>query len=330
VRFDRQFLECEFTRIGYAFPDCYALCTLQLAGGKLVDCCRDFGVPLDDAHQALADARAAAGLLVCLLREASDRREVLTRLPPISWPALTMEGKPPYPRSEARRRWAEPPGYVARLLTLVRGRPAAMELPEAALAYRELLDRVLEDRRVEDAEADALVEIAQRWGLAGQEIDQFHRKYLDALAAAAVADGTVSNSEQRDLAHVARLLGLQGVDLGAVLDQAARTAAAQNIPAPSCEARPIGGSVESLAGQTVCFTGELQCSICGELITREQAEEFARNAGLKTAGSVTKALNILVVADPNTQSGKAKKARQYGVRVLHEPVFWKSLGISVE
>jgi DNA polymerase-3 subunit epsilon len=46
--------------------------------------------------------------------------------------------------------------------------------------------------------------------------------------------------------------------------------------------------------------------------------------------SVTKELDLLVVADPNTQSGKAKKARKYGTRIVHEPVFWRSLGIAVD
>ena len=55
VRFDRQFLECEFNRIGHAFPDCHALCTLKMGGGKLSDCCRDFGIPFDDAHEARPD-----------------------------------------------------------------------------------------------------------------------------------------------------------------------------------------------------------------------------------------------------------------------------------
>jgi DNA polymerase-3 subunit epsilon len=45
---------------------------------------------------------------------------------------------------------------------------------------------------------------------------------------------------------------------------------------------------------------------------------------------VTKKLDILVVADPHTQSGKARKARQYGTRIVHEPVFWQMLGVTVK
>jgi DNA polymerase-3 subunit epsilon len=57
---------------------------------------------------------------------------------------------------------------------------------------------------------------------------------------------------------------------------------------------------------------------------------LARRAGLEPVDGVTKKLDMLVVGDPETLSGKAKKAHQYGVRILHEPVFWKLLGVEVE
>ena len=83
-------------------------------------------------------------------------------------------------------------------------------------------------------------------------------------------------------------------------------------------------------GMTVCFTGECACCIRGQLISREVAMQIASEKGLLVMPSVTKKLDLLVVADPNTQSGKANKARQYGIRIVHEPVFWRSLGIAVD
>jgi DNA polymerase-3 subunit epsilon len=67
----------------------------------------------------------------------------------------------------------------------------------------------------------------------------------------------------------------------------------------------------------------------GEAITREMAAGLAARRGMIVAESVTKKLDLLVVADPLTQSGKAKKARQYGIRIMHEPVFWRVLGLEV-
>jgi DNA polymerase-3 subunit epsilon len=48
------------------------------------------------------------------------------------------------------------------------------------------------------------------------------------------------------------------------------------------------------------------------------------------ASNVTRKLDLLVVADPDTQSGKAKKARDYGVRVVADNVFWRMIGVTVD
>ena len=58
------------------------------------------------------------------------------------------------------------------------------------------------------------------------------------------------------------------------------------------------------------------------------AEQLAADAGLRVMERVTKKLDMLVVADPASQSGKAKKAREYGIRILAEPVFWRLLGLN--
>jgi len=66
------------------------------------------------------------------------------------------------------------------------------------------------------------------------------------------------------------------------------------------------------------------------MISRDVAEALAAQAGLVVADSVTKKLDLLVLADPLTQSGKAEKARRYGIRIMHEPVFWRAIGVDVE
>ncbi len=43
-----------------------------------------------------------------------------------------------------------------------------------------------------------------------------------------------------------------------------------------------------------------------------------------------RAPSICVVADPDTQSGKAKEAREYGTRIMAEAAFWKAIGANVE
>jgi len=57
---------------------------------------------------------------------------------------------------------------------------------------------------------------------------------------------------------------------------------------------------------------------------------YAAAAGLVVAPRVTKALDVLVVADPDSLSSKARKAREYGTRIMAEAVFWQAIGVSVE
>jgi DNA polymerase-3 subunit epsilon len=106
-----------------------------------------------------------------------------------------------------------------------------------------------------------------------------------------------------------------------------RAALEEQLAAPSPAQR---FQTECLQGKTVCFTGELLGLLDGERITRKTAEAMAVQAGLEVLPNVTRRLDILVVADPHTQSGKAEKARQYGTRVLAETAFWKAIGAKIE
>jgi DNA polymerase-3 subunit epsilon len=118
VRFDHQFIESEFSRIGSPLPQCFTICTMQIAGGgTLTECCRDYGIPLaGDAHHALADARATARLLSILLPDQPRLIQKLSRLMPIQWPPIRSTGKQPITRDESRRRQTEPPTFLQRLL----------------------------------------------------------------------------------------------------------------------------------------------------------------------------------------------------------------------
>jgi DNA polymerase-3 subunit epsilon len=326
VRFDQQFMESEFSRIDSPIPQCFTLCTMQLAGGgRLSKCCGDYGIPLSgEAHHALADARATARLLSILLSDHPRIVQELSRLTPIQWPAIRSTGKQPITRDESRRHQTEPPKFLQRLLGRMHNGAKPIATDGAEMAYAALLDRILEDRHVDESEADALVEMAAKWGLSGEQIRLAHREYVNQLAIAAVADGVVTDVERRDLNLVARLLGQEKQDLEEILREAAVKVASMPLSAPATP------SVDAnLNGRRVCFTGELQCRYNGQLIPRELAEELAASAGLIVSDSVTKKLDLLVLADPHSQSGKAKKARQYGIRIMHEPVFWKAIGVEV-
>ncbi|MBX7104610.1 MAG: 3'-5' exoribonuclease [Gemmataceae bacterium] len=325
VRFDRLFIDTEFSRIGCDLPDYSTMCTMQLAGGgKLRDCCRQYSITQSgEGHSALDDALAAARLLVAVFEEEPHTIRQLKRNA-VPWPKLGAPVRQPITREQSRQRQAAPPEYIQRLMDRRGSEPFSVASDGAMMAYGALLDRVLEDRRVDSAEADALVEMANRWGLNRNQIVAAHRDYLLQLAIAAVADGVVTDSERRDLKMVAKLLGQPSEELDQVL-----TEAASRIAEVGGAKKSPASANESLAGKRVCFTGELQCTCDGTLISRDKAEALATAAGLVPVGNVSKKLDLLVLADPNSQSGKAKKARDLGVRIIHEPLFWKSIGVRV-
>ncbi len=89
------------------------------------------------------------------------------------------------------------------------------------------------------------------------------------------------------------------------------------------------GNRNDLSGKAVCFTGEITSFFQGERITRAVAENLAARAGLKVLANVTRKLDILVVADPETISPKAKKARDNGTRIMAQAAFWKTIGVDV-
>jgi DNA polymerase III epsilon subunit-like protein len=326
VRFDRQFLACECSRMGYDWPECPALCTMHLAGrGKLEACCERHGIGLDgEAHCALTDARATARLLACLLIGNRAAHSLMRSCPQIAWPAVPPGTRQPVTRQASRQCQDRPPDYLEHLLDNITAETMPRDLDAAALDYIGLLDRVLEDRRIDDCEVEELSEMAGHWGLDANQVLRVHRLYVDHVAAAAVADGIVTEAERRDLAMVCHLLGDSRTDLDAILSEASKGIEDTDFPSPMQSA-----DREISAGTTVCFTGMSCCSLSGKPISRAKAARLAEEANLEVLSGVTKKLDILVVADPNTQSGKAKKAREYGTRVLHEPVFWAAIGVDV-
>ncbi|MBI4586447.1 MAG: NAD-dependent DNA ligase LigA [Planctomycetes bacterium] len=94
-------------------------------------------------------------------------------------------------------------------------------------------------------------------------------------------------------------------------------------PAPGA---PVKGK---FSGMTFCFTGAVESTnpATGKRWTRKELEDLVRSLGGKPLSDVTGALNYLVMADPESTSSKAQKARQLGTRILSEEEFLKMTGV---
>lgn len=322
ARFDSGFLEHELARLGMNVSPLPTLCTMVLAGklrlgggqSRLSDCCATVGVTATDSHTAAGDALACAGLLAECIRASKPQsvEEAISGRPLSagSWPKSDSRA-PCRIRGEIAGAVQEP-SFLAKLVQGIEMSPGVDALLVAP--YLDVLDRAIEDRRLSSTEQEELAATATALGLNADRVRKLHGDYVATLVALARRDGVVTDRERADLVLVAEALGIAGVDelLNRPLDAGEDS---------SAEA--------GLAGKSVCFTGALTCHYEGALVTRELAQELAEVAGLVVAPRVTKKLDILVVADPNSLSGKAKKAREYGIRIVAETAFWSMIGIEV-
>jgi hypothetical protein len=75
-------------------------------------------------------------------------------------------------------------------------------------------------------------------------------------------------------------------------------------------------------GARICFTGTAQ-DAAGRIVEREEMERLAQKAGLAPVKSVTKTrCEVLVTAEAGSQSGKARKAQEYGKPVFSADEFF--------
>jgi DNA polymerase III epsilon subunit-like protein len=226
IRFERDFVSAEFSWAGVFLPQIPSLCTLELAykmepsllNHRLASCCAAAGVPYYASHTALGDARAEADLLrrYLLQAEAGGMTSiesfgcVPSIFPSDDWPDLPRTGR-------RRARTGDGTGvavpYLARLVASL----GSVQTSEKLAPYMDLLDRVLEDSQVTEAEAGALRTTADQWGLSMEDVLAAHHDYLESLVAAAVEDGRVTTTEHRDLEAVAHLLAVDSSMLEALL-----------------------------------------------------------------------------------------------------------------
>jgi DNA polymerase-3 subunit epsilon len=80
--------------------------------------------------------------------------------------------------------------------------------------------------------------------------------------------------------------------------------------AKAAASSPVATSFQLRLGDQICLTGQMNHP-------REAIEGLLIERGLCVAG-LSKQTRLLVAADPDSQSGKATKARSYGVPIVAE------------
>jgi len=188
------------------------------------------------------------------------------------------------------------PSFLERILDRV---PDVSDSDEQA-EYIALVERCLLDRYLSEHEKDALVAHADRTGLGRATVARLHHDYLAALVRIAWSDGVITDAEREDLLAVARLLE---VPVEIVLDALAQPVEVQ--------VQPAADAFALSPGDVIVLTGEMQRP-------RPEWEQRLREHGFTPRPAVTKATRLVVAADPDSLSGKARKARDYGIPIVGE------------
>lgn len=275
--------------------------TLRLTGRRLFDACAEHDIALEGWHSALVDARATAELFRRVGMPPADYRPVRAGEVPI------RIGAPLKPRSAGDD--ASPIGT----LTAVTGRLAHRGADPRLLPYLDVVGRVVADGVVTDAERSILDGLADELALTRLDQQLAHTRFVDDLVAAAVVDGVLDADELAEVTTVAALLGVDPtrIDLDAMRGGG---------DGPDWEFR-----TDSF--EEVCFTGTV-VDAAGRRVDRDHLRAVAMNHWLIPVDTVTKRTSVLVAADPGSLSGKARRARRYGVPVVSVDEFLSRLRVT--
>lgn len=332
--FDLAFLRAEFGTAGWDMPSLPSFCTLHashhympnLERRRLVDCCWAAGVALENAHSALGDARATAGLMNRYLADAPVHPDLLVlpaKARTVTWPAGPS-------RSPAAPRAAESRAVSNRPIRFTPARPKQAPLikqltalsllevidegaPDGTMAYLETLLDCLEDGELSATEAAQLADLIAAYGLSDTDVAATHRACILALAHRALDDGHVSNDERAELHALAELLSvpknvvLETIKHADAARAARMSAGLQPLPDDWAHGEPLH------AGDKVAFTG------CDDA-QRERLEKRAEELGVRIVGNVSR-LTAMLVTDGSFAGGKLARATEIGTRVVHPDMF---------
>lgn len=309
--FDLRFLASELQRAGYPLSvgPIQGVCTMHWADAflrspsrRLADCCGAADIDLRGAHSALGDALATAQLLATYLEKQAYQpmwQETLAWSRAYHWP-----GHPTGTETHLVARENQAPRRPDAWLDQIVARLPRAADPQVD-SYLGVLEIALLDNYLSVHEQGQLVAVARDSGLTRPQVLAVHADYLAAMAQVALTDAIVTSEERDDLERAAACLGLTPRDVEDALATAARA-----------NATPSDLTVTGILlnpGDRVVFTGDMR-------LERAEWQARAIAAGL-TVGGVTKSTKVVVAADPDSLSGKAAKARSYGIPIISEQAF---------
>jgi DNA polymerase-3 subunit epsilon len=294
LSFDVRMLVQEFNRAKTQGEIGKGFCTMVASrralagsGDSLEATCAELGVEYIKAHSALGDARMTMQIFQSLME---DEQEIS--------PAYVEYKKGVNPSRVLVREafLSEPDDALDRIRAFTQKIPFPTS-DEKFVAYLLLLNMAMQDLVISKNEQSELDHWAIDLGISKEELANLHQGYLDSFTQAALRDGVITIQEREMIEMVGKALKLQ-----------------VSIPDGP---QPIQANEDNLSvGKRVCFTGEAS-GFSGAAIDRGELEALAAKVGLHPVRDVTKkGCDLLVAADTSSMSGKAKKAKEWGIPVI--------------
>jgi DNA polymerase-3 subunit epsilon len=286
--FDQRMVVAEFARLGADLTILAGIDTLHATRARLGVACAAHGIDHQNAHSALADALATAELLLRVAQHCAPGH-------PAAAPSTLLRSGRVLRRADAAPCTIPDPPHIAALAA----RLDHSGLEAHMLAYLELVDRAVADLQLDSDERRQLNALAHELGLDDARIAQAHRRLVNDLIDAAMADHVVTDDELDVLLRVATCLD---VDTGTV-ERRTRPALATAV------------TITIEPNLNVVFTGDDPGR------PRDELARHAERLGMTVGQNVTKSTDLLVAYETASSSGKAGKARSYGVPIVDTAQF---------
>jgi DNA polymerase-3 subunit epsilon len=330
-RFDLAFLRAEFDRMGSKMPWVASICTLtisnyyqpHLSRRRLIDCCDDIGIAIENAHSAMGDAHATAKLfhyyLIPNKRPAPRKSELEMLKNPSSNSFEVSISRTRNPvvaqriKESQNARSSQLNTNLYKELVKILAACSFQEVLEkenfsGEFAYLEKVIEFLEDGQLNDFELAELDALAGIYDLTEPQKQIANASLLTALAIQALKDESISVGEREELNLIASAVGISQTALTEIIKDAKkiRLNSLSRVVLPLPENWKLGEPLR--VGQKVVFTG------C-EPDQRSQLEKDSKKVGVAISGKVSGKTSLLIT-DGSYDGNKARDARALGVRVV--------------
>lgn len=292
--FDARMLIQEFNRANTQGDIGKGFCTMTAARrllpsdkSSLADACNELGIKIIDAHSALGDCKMTMELFNHLSEDEQEVRPAIVDYSSNTNPARIL-GRTAFSKKKD--------DALERIQAFTKKVPFPTS-DEKFIAYLLLLNMAMQDLIISSEEQSELNNWAEDLGVSEKDVKKLHLGYLESFIQAALRDGVITVQEREMIEKVGAALHLP-------------------VSIPDT-AQPIKANSNNLSvGKKVCFTGSA-IGFNGEQISREDLEALAAKVGLHPVNNVTKkGCDVLVAADESSMSGKAKKAKDWGIPVI--------------